>query len=81
MARNFLRKWKWFVANQRTRKEDTLHGLPDAALRLELWVLGKRGGAERHARMLRAGLGARVQAPSRAQSARPVVSSVLSSEF
>lgn len=46
MPRNLLRKWKWFVANQRTRKEEPLHGLPDASLRLELWVLGDRGALE-----------------------------------
>ena len=43
MARNFLRKWKWLVANQRTRKEEPLHGHPDAALRLELWVRREPG--------------------------------------
>lgn len=41
-TRNFLRKWRWFGANQRTRNGDPLHGLPDAALRLELWVLEAR---------------------------------------
>lgn len=54
LARNFLRKWKWFVANQRTRKEARLHGLPDAALRLELWVLGALGPEGRRPPALRA---------------------------
>lgn len=52
MARNFLRKWKWLAANQRTRKENPLHELPDAALRLELWVPGDPGRAGRSLRML-----------------------------
>lgn len=54
LARNFLRKWKWFVANQRTRKEAQLHGLPDAALRLELWVFGALGREARRPPALRA---------------------------
>ena len=42
MARNRLRKRKWFVANQRARKEGPPHELPDAAPRLELWVCASR---------------------------------------
>lgn len=54
LDRNFLRKWKWFVANQRTRKEARLHGLPVAALRLELWVFGALGREARRPPLLRA---------------------------
>lgn len=42
MARNRLRKRKWFVANQRAKKEGPPHELPDAAPRLELWVWASR---------------------------------------
>lgn len=42
MARNRLRKRKWFVANQRARKAGPLHELPVAAPRSELWVCASR---------------------------------------